>query len=132
MANFSSSETEINKPSNTPCNIISVWRGKYVSDEGLDHTNARIHDHGLSQRHAAVGKSKQHSLATAKLQQSELKWGDRETQSFEISVYRLAATFSKQTFFFLACFQFNYTKQKLFHKTNYTHPLSSKLLNQKI
>jgi hypothetical protein len=55
-----------------------VWGGKYASDGGLDHTNARIHDHGLSQRHVAAGKSKQHSLATAKLQQSELKWGDRE------------------------------------------------------
>jgi hypothetical protein len=90
--NFSSSETETSQPSNTPCNIISVWRGKYASDGGLDNTNARIHDHDLSQRHVSVGKSKQHSLATAKLQQSELKWGDRETQSFEISVYRLAAT----------------------------------------
>jgi hypothetical protein len=131
VANSSLSDTETNQPSHTPCNIISLWRGKCASDGGLDHTNARIYDHGLNQRHAEVGKSKQHSLATAKLQQSELKWGDRETQSLEISVYRLAATYSKQTSFFHSCFHFNYTKNKLFHKTNSTRSLKFKTFKSK-
>ena len=132
VANLSSDDTETNHPySNIPCNITAVWRGKHASNGSLDHKNARIHDHGLNQRHFAVGKSKQQSLPTAKLQQSEWKWGDRETQSLEISVYRLAATYSKQTSLFLSCFHSNYTKQELFNKPNSAHALKFKTFKSK-